>query len=555
MPHPKSNDSSIVTVDLSGHPPQTPLGMLLAPSALPNEPCRHDLHGNGHARKARQTNVTLVAGWEHLPQECGLKSSHQLGPIQRSGLVRLGDRLVRINGKDVTDWSFREVMDTLRQFIIAPNATPNNNTDGTNKSLGKKRLKSLGFAPRYSREWTRNTEFDVASPILFGLLDGNKQVHEKRLYSFASFVARWRVMRDEYENGEARVPSSLNDAAILMEENSLEQHLNKEPLSFDNNGVSSLISQPDDRTHAKTSTAQPKPYIQYEIQCHLLFHSKTFTRKQNHNGNSYSWSIWKRYSQFRTLDAELRSLHGWQMDALNEGRGIFFPSERYLETWWYDVSGVVNKYFTGEHALESAEVKMEHGAKSDPLESTESVVNCPYPEHFIAKRQKELAAYWSQLMRIEEMFEFDTSSHKFAKVVASFLEVDRILAKRISSTHSIAGSASARLSRPPVIHEEIMTDGLSSELILPSSTIPMGIREDDDVSLLSDGTGLRESLDYRASPLRNVVMHQHHYGTGTSTSSVVSASSINSNQRRFGKTPRGARQGAKPAFQREFLAP
>jgi hypothetical protein len=89
----------------------------------------------------------------------------------------------------------------------------------------------------------------------------------------------------------------------------------------------------------------------------------------------------------------------------------------------------------------------------------------------------------------------------------------------------------------------------------------MGIREDDDISLLSDGTGLRESFDFHASPLRNVVMHQQkpimqHYGTGISTSSsVASRSSINSNERRAGKIVKGARPGAKPAFQREFLAP
>jgi hypothetical protein len=65
----------------------------------------------------------------------------------------------------------------------------------------------------------------------------------------------------------------------------------------------------------------------------------------------------------------------------------------------------------------------------------------------------------------------------------------------------------------PVIHEEMMTDGLSSELILPSSTIPVGIWEDDDVSLFR-----MERAYCRASPSKYLVMQQQqqivqHYGT------------------------------------------
>ena len=44
----------------------------------------------------------------------------RLGPIQRTGQVRLGDRLVGINGADVTALRFREVMDLLRDMILLP---------------------------------------------------------------------------------------------------------------------------------------------------------------------------------------------------------------------------------------------------------------------------------------------------------------------------------------------------------------------------------------------------------------------------------------------------
>jgi hypothetical protein len=516
----KSNNSSVVTIDLTTHPPQKPLGMLLAPSAVSNE---HHVASAHIKNNAKQLSVTLVAGWEHLPSELG--KSSQLGPIQRSGLVRLGDRLVRINGRDITDWSFREVMDTLKQFMSSSDTS------------GKKRLKSLGFAPRNSYEWGRNTEFDRESPMLFGLLDG-KQVHEKRLYSFASYIGRWRVTVDDDQNFNSA--TTYGDAIQEDDETDLEEHLNKEPMQTPS------PAEPNRTNNASATGKTPKPYIQYEIKCHLMFHSKSFKRKQNHAYNVYSWSVWKRYSQFRLLDAELRSMHGWQMDAIDEGRGIAFPRERYLETFWYDVYGAVNNYFFSSNSNDDDEDDIRHVAKVDSEDTADIPENCPYPKQFISKRLHELTTYWSNLMRIEEMFEFDINNHKFAKTMASFLEVDRILMKR-SSTQSVSGAS--RLSRPAVIHEE-MVNGLG-ELILPSGTIPVG-REDDDVSLLSDGTGLRDSLDYGSSPLRNAMhqqLQQRKFGDGASTSSsVVSKTSMSSARRRA-----GPRQGAKPAFQREYL--
>eukprot|EP00956_Cyclotella_meneghiniana_P007957 scaffold10568_cov64-Cyclotella_meneghiniana.AAC.7 len=520
----RSNSSSIVTIDLTTHPPQTPLGILLAPSALPSESNSNGVHSNNQTRQIK--NVTLVAGWEHIPPTNKSSLGSQLGPIQRTGLVRLGDRLVRINERDVTDWSFREVMDTLRQFVTG---------DDESGGGGKKKLKSLGFAPRNSHEWGRNTEIDES---VFGL--SGRQVHEKRAYSFASYVSRWRVMVDNDENFD---DTTTYNGGIIEEENDLEEHLNKEPMQ--DSGYGQVVN--NTPTNSPRSPAKkPKPYIQYEVQCHLLFHTKSFARKQSHAGNHYSWSVWKRYTQFKLLDAELRSLHGWQIDALDEGKGVTFPRERYLETLWYDVYGAVNKLFFTRNAAEIEEEK-DRDIKVDTSESMEVPEYCPYPVQFIAKRQKELTTYWTQLMRIEEIFEFDIHNHKFAKAMASFLEVDRILMKR-SSAQSVSGTS--RLSRPAVIHEE-MVDGLG-ELILPSSAVPLA-REDDDVSLLSDGTGLRDSHDYGISPLRNTMhqqLQQQRLGgvsAGVSTtSSVVSGSSTNSKRRV------GPRQGAKPAFQREF---
>lgn len=476
-------NTSLVTIDLTTHPPQTPLGMLLAPSADANTP----------------NNSTLVAGWEHLPEK---HSNTTLGPIQRSGMVRLGDRLVRINGRDVTDWSFAEVMDTLRHFLSGE--------DG-------KRLKSLGFAPRNSQEWSRHIH--NRQDILLNVLEDGRLVHEKRSYSFASYVTNnWRVVVDDDGAKE-------EDATYNGIEHDIEEHLNKEPIHHSNSSYNPSSS--------SSNIKSPKPYIQYEIQCHLVFHTKSFRKPSSSTNNTHVWSIWKRYSQFRELDTELRTMHGWQMNALEDGRGIVFPRERYLETFWYDVYyGVKSTFFTVDDTNTT-----QHANRND----------CPYPLSFIVKRQKELTIYWSQLMRIEEMFEFDVHNHKFSNATASFLQVDQILLKRSQINTPSVVSGGMKRNTPAVIHEEDVVN--VSELILPSTNVPS--REDDDVSLLSDGTGLRDGNSLFVSPLRNAQQKERVCNSGSmvSTGSMVSGSTVNSGVRRV-----GARSGgAIPAFQRKYL--
>ena len=58
--------------------------------------------------------VVVGAGGAAAAARRRMQPRRRLGPVQRSGSVRLGDRLVRINGVDVTRWTFREVMDALR---------------------------------------------------------------------------------------------------------------------------------------------------------------------------------------------------------------------------------------------------------------------------------------------------------------------------------------------------------------------------------------------------------------------------------------------------------
>ena len=211
--------SAIVTIDLTKHPPNIPLGMLLAPS---NTTTTTALTSSNHSSPT-SSNIVLVSGWQHDTStnnnnSYGASRRRQLGPIQRSGLVRLGDRLVRINGKDVTDWTFREVMDALKQLTI--NATSATTTPPNRRN--RMRLKSLGFAKSGSVEWSRGAATTVAtdnmgSTFVNGEIPFSSQhvIHNKCTYSFVSFIGRWRVAyestaSDNGDNERANSSQSMN---------------------------------------------------------------------------------------------------------------------------------------------------------------------------------------------------------------------------------------------------------------------------------------------------------------------------------------------------------
>ena len=522
------SDSNIVTIDLSHHPLNAKLGMLLAPGAVPTSPQRNG--NNSSSSLPTSSTVTLVAGWEHGG------SNQQLGPIQRSGQIRLGDRLVRINGRDVTHWTFREVMDVLKEMITASNHHRENNK--------KRRLKTLGFAPSGTEEWSRGVvlggdEFNSNS-LLFGLFQSQESstspsphVISKRLFSFVSFIGRWRVV-DEPVPSTNELPSSTTSKPKedqeeeqqqqqqqrqrQISENStdlLEEQLNKEPsMKFDEsncddddpidilhnkqrenivesdsgerqctNQATAIVTTTDKeevtpsifspeaeaKWHAEIAEFEAKnqpmkKIVQYEIQCHLLVRDPNSPFCQSNQGNNslngknavhHSWSVWKRFSELQLLDAELRTTFGWQMDALDDGRGIAFPSSHGLESYWYRWNDINSGVFGFLRKKSHTTIDNSDGCKNVVPNPT----TCPYPESFIEKRQKELLSYWISLSRVEDIFEFsDVKSHRFSKVMAKFLEVDQVLlAKRDSQSVAPNKSLAANqqryeqlLSPPPI---------------------------------------------------------------------------------------------------------
>jgi hypothetical protein len=185
------------------------------------------------------------------------------------------------------------------------------------------------------------------------------------------------------------------------------------------------------------------------------------------------------------------------------------------------------------------------------------------PPSFVDRRRREIAAYWTDLMRIEDIFDFGNS--EFGKTMATFLDVDDgvlTMARRgIGGSSSAAAAAAAatpaarqqqqhqqqqeqeqqqqlpsssvttlanKTTPPfPAIHEHESetfpgtivgpasdpsspppraareSSGLISSLSLANTTIargtPSGIA-DDDVSILSDGTGAFHGGDAVGAP-------------------------------------------------------
>ena len=532
-----------------------------------------------------------------------------------------------------------------------------------------RRLRTLGFAPKGTPEWSRGTappppapSAALADAAFFGRFASSpsppspaggaapparRAVHSRSRYSFASYVGRWRVAvaADPADDGARRPPPpqdgdnsdgddgtppqqprELSDGAI----SEIERQLNKEPsISYGNDDVD-----PPPLTAAETEAVSPstegggaaaeqKPFVQYEIHCHILFrdtstfpshavHSYSYGSGAHHpahhpaNGNvqHHSWSVWKRYSELQAMDEELRRDFGWQLDALDDGRGVAFPSAHGLESWWYkfrhrgrsgedgteEGGGLVGWGASGMSAWFGAGDAAGEGRAGDDGNDGDDGL-CPYPAAFLDKRQRELSSYWTNLMRVEDIFEFgDVRSHKFGKAMAAFLGVDRVLRARQDAPAGAASSVNGPPTRPPsaatphtafpAIDENATADAApafgpaplpppssfassaSSPDDAPALEVPDRLATyDDDVSILSDGTsnamgGVSQRM--RGVPVRggqpavvDIVPRQH-------SNDSVGGDGKNQggrSQRRKARATASTAPRAKPAFQRQFLLP
>ena len=258
---------TVNTVNLEDHKPQTPLGLLLAPLISRIAPL--------------QSQYTILIGWT--------RPYNKLGIVQKSGQIRIGDRLVEINEISVRNWTYEKIIRVLRCF-----------DDGV-------RIRSLGFEVLKDESGIQNRTF-------------NWSAAGRRLYSLKSSIRSYKI-----------------DANIAR----------------------------------------------FEIRCQLVIR-----RSLKGNDEEVNWSTWKRYSELNSLHELLKKGFEWQLNGMNQGRGVSFPPNRTIQ----------------------------------------SIVYGPKSDGFLDRRRQELEDYWSLLQTCPDLFDFgDPTNHRFPKDMAEFLGIERYL--------------------------------------------------------------------------------------------------------------------------------
>ena len=253
----------VVTVDLSFHETGNPLGMRLAPAFL----------SSSAQGGPENSTVVIIAAWERLP------ISNKLGPIQRSGKVRLGDRLVRINELDITHMSFRNVMDLLKDLLSLHNKNrkeaDGSNDDGEKESSVK--LKTLGFVPLTLNQQQIHKNEQHSSRNIEGIgsyFSGDNYMNsiialrdENINFCFSSTIRSWRMNNPN----DSSTDETHDNESIPMEQDY--NHRVEQPLS---------------------SSSSSSNYIEYEIECQLISRCKknSLSRVGNRN-SSKMWKVWR----------------------------------------------------------------------------------------------------------------------------------------------------------------------------------------------------------------------------------------------------------------------
>lgn len=142
-----NSDLNVNTVNLEDHPEGHPLGIILAP-----------LIARRTSVSPLESHYTILIGYT--------RPYNKLGIIQKSGQIRIGDRLVTINNISVRDWTFEKIIRVIRCF-------------GGNTGV---ELKSLGFEVLKDEIGLDQRTFQWSSA-------------RRRLYSFKSYIRQYKVVK------------------------------------------------------------------------------------------------------------------------------------------------------------------------------------------------------------------------------------------------------------------------------------------------------------------------------------------------------------------------
>jgi len=250
--------------------PIHPTGMLLAPQKTKN-----------NVEKTEVGDIIVVAGWEKL-------SNGRLGPVQTSGAVRLGDRLIQVNRIQIITLKFQDVMGMLRS--LRENGSLRSLTFVSSKHLQKKQSGVDGGVVG-NTGISGNEERSVISKSLA------TQSSLRRKYTFSSFITGFRI--------NTGTPKTQNDTKI-----------SGSSLSEGSNNAGEK-----DKGNDKDRSG---PFVEYKIVCNLL--TRGYGGEMTET--TQSWTLWKRFSQFQDLYEKLIHVYGWQLTNVETNSQTPFPSKK-----------------------------------------------------------------------------------------------------------------------------------------------------------------------------------------------------------------------------------
>jgi len=471
---------------------------------------------------------------------------------------------VEINGVDVTDMEFRHVLDLLKNMILRKSSSGNCGIIGD----GVIPLKSLGFAPFFVQRNCgtgrgRDGGLVVSSGGSGGFLSsliwsGGGTSNNGAIDAVAGNGRRrnggggggggglvgggmaWNIAKNRqlyaFTSTIKRIRMNHGSSATM-------------PLSSEDDSATAAVGRP--------TAEEASSFVQYEITCQLTVQC---TNKRRDGGDrQISWSVWKRYSEFQTLDAKLRKTFGWRVTDLNGGWGVAFPPSRHLRCMWvsaWNDSGgggcKHNKLWQKQQQERSQHPSSSRGGGGTTRVDDRTTNSTTMHQKFVRNRREELKKYWDSLGECEEMFDFaDPSLHRYSRDIAKFLGLERYFPRSGGSSGGVGRRATSTGTGGGSVIGDSSLQGTQRRNFNGSSTIEM------EASTMSQQSPQLSSRCDQSNSSNLPLGENNHGGEIIVTKESIETSSLLANSPLLGsgggRKQKRVAAAAKPAFQRRLL--
>jgi len=486
---------TVNTVNLENHQPQTPLGLLLAPLV-------------SHGHPPQESHYTILIGWT--------RPYNKLGIVQKSGQIRIGDRLVEINGISVRNWTFEKIIRVLRCF-----------DDGV-------RIRSLGFEVLKEQGGIENRTFLWS-------------VARRRLYSLNTSIRSFVVV-------------TVDDGEDVVDDDDGNNNHDDDEGGNEGGEGENHNKTPNKNGENKEKKKTKRQVAKFEIQCDLVI------RHYHGNDQVVQYSVWKRFSDFQKWHQSLSEKYSCSTSSSNsKNRNRSHVSSNDGDV---RVGGRRNE----NRKTTTTTMKNDGTVVAFPSKRVlKSIMYGTSNESFLEQRLQELQTYWNSLQSNHpEFFEFgDPESHRYSKETAVFLEIEQYLHPQLSSLHHQQQQHQPQPLQRAISNSNNKKNGSKASLSSPSpSSPPLQLEWEMDTSGISEipmgtsyGSGSRKLLVDMAQDDEgnNHAMDQSNFsgsffdGDGGLSASTKQASRSTIMRSDKKKKHKKKITSAKPAFQRKLL--